>query len=229
MKRVLLIEDESNLRKLVKLNLDMDGYEVSCAEDGLMAIEMLEKAHYDIVILDLMLPKVSGLEVLSRLRLKQTELPVIITSARDTSSDRILGLKQGADDYLVKPYEIEELQIRMEKLLGRVQTKITGQDIQLFTFGPNTINFETYQASHANEQFELTQKEVLIMKLLVHKLNQVVSREEILRNVWGYDVFPSTRTVDNFISNLRKYFEEDIKQPRYIKSIRGIGYKLVQY
>ncbi len=225
--RILLVEDEVSLRKLVSLNLSMEGYEVETAENGQVALAKLDEAYYDLMILDLMLPKVSGLDVLTTLRLTNAKLPVIITSAKDSSSDRIQGLKEGADDYLVKPFEIEELVIRIQRLLERTQNQVTDPILESYTFGPNHINFETFVGETAQGKVELKQKELLILKFLIAKKNQVVSRQDILRKVWGYDVYPSTRTIDNFISSLRKYFEEDIKNPKYILSVRGIGYKFV--
>jgi len=225
--RVLLVEDEPSLRKLVSMNLRMEGYEVETAENGKVALDKLEEAHYDLMILDLMLPLVSGLDVLTTLRLTNSDLPIIITSAKDSSSDRILGLKEGADDYLVKPFEIEELTLRMQKLLERSQIPESDDLLDSYTFGPNTVDFKTFIANTRQGEIQLKQKEILILKFLISKKNQVVSRQDILRKVWGYDVYPSTRTIDNFISSLRKYFEEDIKNPTYIISIRGVGYKFV--
>jgi len=225
MTRILLVEDEVNLSKLIKLNLEFEGYEVDIATNGRMALDKVQSAHFDLIILDLMLPLLNGLDVLTAIRLNNTELPVIITSAKDTSTDRIAGLKVGADDYLVKPFEIEELILRIQKLLERSAAQTQDHIIDEYIFGSNKINFKTFSATNIDGQFEMKPKEVLIMKFLISKKNQVVSRQDILRNVWGYDVFPSTRTIDNFIANLRKYFEAQPRQPRYIKSIRGIGYK----
>ena len=228
MSKVLIIEDEPNLRNLLALNLDLEGYTTDIAKDGAEAISKLESAHYDIIILDLMLPKISGMDVLTKLRISNSTLPVIITSAKDTSSDRIEGLKKGADDYLVKPFEIEELLIRMQKLL--VRSKVSSAPLmEVYTFGKNKINFKAFVANNEQESFELSPKECMIMKFLISKEGEVVSRQDLLKNVWGYDVFPSTRTIDNFISNLRKRFEDDIKNPQYIISVRGIGYKFVYH
>lgn len=224
MKRVLLIEDEKSLRLLIKMNLELEGYEVDQAQNGKEALRMFENAYYDIAVLDLMLPKVSGIKVLEAIRVKNTTLPIIITSAKDTSSDRINGLKHGADDYLTKPFEIEELILRMQKLIDRTQAPVTAE-LETVNFGNNWINFKTQMAFNGEEEFELSIKECLIMKYLISKKNEVVSRQDILKNVWGYDVFPTTRTVDNFISVLRKYFEKEIKSPQHIKSVRGVGYK----
>jgi len=226
--RILLVEDEANLRQLIQLNLELDGYEVDLAADGKIALDKLGSAHYDLIILDLMLPKISGMDVLTKFRLVNAEIPVIITSAKDTSSDRILGLKSGADDYLTKPFEMEELLLRIHKLLERAQPQIIPKEIETYKFGDNLINFKTFTATNGSQSFELKAKEVQIMKYLISKKNDVVSRQDILRHVWGYDVFPSTRTIDNFIANLRKYFEPDVKNPVFIKSIRGIGYKFVE-
>ena len=223
---VLIVEDEKTLSQLIQMNLDLEGYTTDLAVDGAEALDKINSAHYDIVILDLMLPKISGMDVLSKIRLQHTDLPVIITSAKDTSSDRIQGLKEGADDYLVKPFEMEELLIRMQKLLSRIQPH-TVTEIESYEFGNNKINFSTFAATNGQETFELSSKECLIMKFLISKKGQVVSRQDLLKNVWGYNVFPSTRTIDNFISNLRKRFETDIKNPKHILSVRGVGYKFV--
>lgn len=224
MKRVLLIEDEKSLRLLLKMNLELEGYEVDQAQNGKEALKMFESAYYDIAVLDLMLPKVSGIKVLEAIRVKNNTLPIIITSAKDTSSDRINGLKYGADDYLTKPFEIEELILRMQKLIDRAKAPTTAE-LEVVKFGSNWINFKTQVAFNGEEEFELSIKECLIMKYLISKKNEVVSRQDILKTVWGYDVFPTTRTVDNFISVLRKYFEKEIKSPKHIKSVRGVGYK----
>jgi len=226
--RILLVEDEINLAKLVQMNLELEGFEVTIADNGLIALELLHNAHFDLMILDLMLPKVSGNEVLTKLRLTNVTIPVIITSAKDTSSDRIKGLKEGADDYLVKPFEIEELVLRIQKLLERAQTIPAPNELSDYRFGSNYIDFKTFRATNGSADFDLKPKEVQIMKYLISKKNIVVSRQELLRQVWGYDVYPSTRTIDNFIATLRKYFEPDVKHPVFIKSIRGIGYKFVE-
>jgi two-component system alkaline phosphatase synthesis response regulator PhoP len=224
--RILVVEDEINISKLVKLNLEMEGYEVNISANGKDALKQVEEAHYDLVVLDLMLPELDGIKVLQRLKLNFPLLPVIITSAKDTSKDRIKGLKAGAEDYLIKPYNLEELIIRIHKLLERFQEKDADLD-NVYKFGSNQINFSSYEAKGIDGTFQLTKKEILLLKMLIEKKNQVVSREEMLKNVWGYDVYPSTRTIDNFIMSLRKYFEVDPRNPEYILSIRGVGYKFV--
>lgn len=226
MKRVLLVEDEENLRKVIKLNLKIENFEVIEATDGVMAQKKLSQEHFDIMILDLMLPELSGMDVLKFTQLNNLSIPTIITSAKDSSSDRINGLKEGADDYLTKPFEIEELLLRMNNLLRR-SNKESAAIETTFVFGPNKVNFKSWQASRHDHSFELSQKEIQILRLLITRKNEIVSRQDILKNVWGYDVFPSTRTVDNFISSLRKHFEDDPKSPDFIKSVRGVGYMFV--
>lgn len=224
--RILIVEDEPNIAKLIKLNLELEGYEIDIVEDGLQAIEKVESAHFDLMILDLMLPKLNGMKVLQKIRLSHSNLPIIIASAKDSSSDRIEGLRAGADDYLNKPFQIEELILRVKNLISRSE-KAHKSDLKEYTFGKNKINFHQYTASGKSGEFRLTKKETLLLKLLIDNENEVVSRETMFKNIWGYDVYPSTRTIDNFILNLRKHFEEDPKHPKHFLSVRGVGYKFV--
>ena len=226
-KRILLVEDEKNLQVIIKLNLELEGWEVEVASDGKKALDKIQSAWYDLMVLDLMLPELSGMEVLDTVRLKNSDLPIIIISAKDTSTDRIEGLKSGADDYLNKPFEMEELSLRISKLLER-SAPVQREDLASYSFGNNKINFKTQMAQNADGEFQLSLKECLIMKCLIAREGEVVSRQELLKQVWGYDVYPTTRTVDNFVSALRKYFESNIKSPQHIISIRGIGYKFVK-
>ena len=227
MERILLIEDEDSLRKIVHLNLEMESYEVISIPDGEQALKRLSSEYFDLIILDLMIPKINGLDVLKSFRTKNPEIPVIIISAKDTSGDRILGLKTGADDYLSKPFEFEELLIRVQNLLKRKVKDPSTENEDEFNFGVNHVNFKTFEAFNSNGEFNLRPKEVFILRYLINNKNQVVSRQDILKAVWGYDVYPSTRTIDNFIASLRKHFEADPKNPQYIVSIHGIGYKFI--
>lgn len=224
MHRILVVEDEANIRKLLVLNLELEGFEVDTAVNGLEALEKVKQAYYDLMVLDLMLPEIDGMKVLQNIRLSHPSLPVIIVSARDTSTDRIQGLKSGADDYLVKPFNVEELVLRINKLINRqIDTNQNKQDI--YAFGECEINFDEYIIKTTKGQFKMTKKEALLLRLFIDHPNSVISREQMLKNVWGYDVFPSTRTIDNFILSLRKYFESDLKNPKHFHSIRGVGYK----
>jgi two-component system alkaline phosphatase synthesis response regulator PhoP len=224
---ILLVEDEENLQEALKLNLELEGYEISVASDGAEALRKVEQEYFDLLILDIMLPEIDGISVCETIRLKNTTLPILMLSARSSSADRVLGLKKGADDYLTKPFNLEELLLRIEKLIRKnkqLQDKPTGEEV--YRFGDNTVDFTAQEATNARgERFELSRKETMLLKLLIAHRNEVVSREKILQSVWGYQVFPTTRTIDNFILNVRKYFESDSREPRFFHSVRGVGYK----
>ena len=224
---ILIVEDEENLQEALKLNLELEGYVVSCAGDGLEALKRLEGEYFDLVIMDIMLPEIDGITVTETLRLQHNEVPILIVSAKSSSADRVLGLKKGADDYLIKPFNLEELFLRVQKLIEknkRITLKTTlGQH---YEFGGNHIDFKAQEAKNfKGESIPLSKKEVMLLKLLIENKNEVVSREKILQYVWGYQVFPTTRTIDNFILNFRKYFENDSRNPQYFHSARGVGYK----
>ena len=222
--RILLVEDEDQIRKLVKMNLQMEGYEVVEAVDGPQAMSLINQQHFDLILLDIMLPEINGFQICEQVRLRNKKVGIIMLSARDTTEDRILGLRLGADDYIAKPFNLEELLLRVQNLAKRSIEEKRSQ-LETYTFGRNSINFVTYQANGSNGVFQLTNKEVLLLQMLIEHKSEVVSRNQILQNVWGYDVYPSTRTIDNFIMAFRKYFEEDPKLPKYFHSIRGVGYK----
>lgn len=226
MQRILLVEDEEQIRKIVTMNLELEGYEVVTSDNGKKALQLIDSQHFDLLLLDIMLPEVSGLQICEQVRLKNAEVGIIIVSAKDTASNRVEGLKVGADDYLTKPFNLEELLLRVKNVLKRTSPD-EKEAINHFSFGGNTIDFTTYEASGQEGSFRLTRKEVLLLKMLVERANEVVSRKQILQNVWGYDVYPSTRTIDNFILNFRKYFETDPRNPQYFHSVRGVGYKFV--
>jgi len=154
------------------------------------------------------------------------DVPIIFLTAKDGSPDRIAGLKKGADDYLTKPFVLEELLLRVNNLIKRT-SKAPENTPEVYCFGGNEINFATYEAQGNPGHFTLTKKEAMLLKLLIDRRNEVVSRQQILQSVWGYDVYPSTRTIDNFILSFRKYFEKDPKQPEFFQSVRGVGYKFV--
>lgn len=227
-KRILLVEDEPSLLDLLKLNLEMEGSKVVGVKDGTEAIKRFKDEQFDIVILDIMIPGIDGLNVCENIRLKDDDIPILFLSAKNTVEDRIAGLKKGADDYLTKPFNLEELQLRINRLLVRKNSSTASaanHQIKEFKFGNNHINFENYEAVGVTGKITLTKKEALLLKLLIEHKNEVVSRERILQTVWGYTVYPSTRTIDNFILSFRKYFEEDPKNPKYINAIRGVGYR----
>ena len=221
--RILVVEDEKSIQEVLALNLQLEGYEVEVRGLGKEALQVMEQEHFDLIILDVMLPDISGLQVCESIRLKDDQIPIIIVSAKDTSSDRIKGLKSGADDYLIKPFNLEELQLRIVKLFQRSQ--LNAQEIKEFWFGENYVDLSSYYAKGVDGELELTNREALLLKLFIERKDEVLSRQQILQIVWGYDVYPSTRTVDNFVMALRKYFEKNPRQPIYFHSIRGVGYK----
>jgi len=222
--RILLVEDESSIREAIKLNLEMEGYETIPAADGKIALKHFKEQHFDLIILDVMLPEINGFQVCEQIRLTNLEVPIIFLTAKDTAMDRISGLKRGADDYLTKPFHLEELLLRVNNLIKRT-SKAPENTPEVFQFGDNKINFLTYEAEGIPGAFVLTKKEVMLLKLLIDRKNEVVSRQQILQSVWGYDVYPSTRTIDNFILSFRKYFEKEPKKPEFFHSVRGVGYK----
>ena len=224
---ILLAEDEENLQEALKLNLELEGYEVTVCGDGASAIKHVNQEYFDLIILDVMLPEVDGIMVCETIRLKNMDVPILMLSAKSTSADKVLGLKKGADDYMAKPFSLDELLLRIQKLIKksvRISTKQTVEEI--FIFGKNKVDFKASKAiNHLNEEIVLTKKEVMLLKLLVENKNEVVTREKILQAVWGYNVYPTTRTIDNFVLNFRKYFEIDSKNPQFFQSARGVGYK----
>lgn len=224
---ILLVEDEENLQEALKLNLELEGYEVTCAGDGAQALRSISEEYFDLIIMDVMLPEIDGISVTEHVRLNNNDTPILIVSAKGSSAEKVLGLKKGADDYITKPFNLEELLLRVKKLINknkRIQDKETiGEH---YRFGKNTIDFKAQSATnYRGETIELSRKESMLLKLLLENKNDVVPREKILQAVWGYNVYPTTRTVDNFILSFRKYFEEDSRNPRYFHSIRGVGYK----
>ena len=224
--RILLVEDEINIREVVKMNLELEGYEIVSTGNGREAIKLFHEQHFDLLILDVMLPEINGFQICEQVRLTNMEVPIIFLTAKDTTADRIGGLKKGADDYLTKPFNLEELLLRVQNLIKR-SVKSPENTPEIYRFGNNEVNFRTFEAFAKGKSFILTKKEAMLVKLLIDRQNEVVSRQQILQSVWGYDVYPSTRTIDNFILSFRKYFEEDPKNPKFFLSVRGVGYKFV--
>ena len=224
-KRILLLEDEKHLADTLKLNLELEGYNPVVVNDGQTAIAKFKEEKFDLAILDIMVPNIDGIGVAESIRLNDTKIPIMFLSAKGTAEDRVIGLRKGGDDYIAKPFNLEELLLRIKKLLARNEDTPVKTNMNEYSFGDNYINFDSYEAKGTNGSFSLTKKEALLLKLLIENKNEVVSREKILQTVWGYSVYPSTRTIDNFILAFRKYFEVDPKNPIHFKSLRGVGYK----
>lgn len=225
-KRILLAEDEEHLLEAIKLNLELEGYKVATANNGKKALQIFKEERFNLVILDVMMPEIDGFVVAETIRLENSDVPIMFLTAKNTNEDKISGLKKGADDYLTKPFNLEELILRVNNLVKR---SLKGDDLKEFNsykIGDKTIHFNSFELVNADESITpLTKKETMLLKLLIERRNDAVSREQILETVWNYDVYPSTRTIDNFILTFRKYFEPDPKNPVYFHSIRGVGYK----
>lgn len=222
--RILLVEDEKSLRETIQLNLELEGYETVSVADGREALNIYGNQHFDLILLDVMLPGIDGFKVCEQIRLSDTKTPIIFLTAKDTTQDRLQGLRLGADDYLPKPFHLEELLLRIRNVFKRTIPAIE-ESLTSYHFDKYSIDFKNYTAQTNLGEINLTKKETMLLKLLIDRKNDVVSRQEILQSVWGYDVYPSTRTIDNFILSFRKYFEKNPKEPVYFKSIRGVGYR----
>lgn len=226
--RILLVEDEEHLQNVIAMNLELEGYKVQIAATGNEGVKVFRGGRFDLVILDVMLPEMDGYTVCKTIRLENKQVPILFLTAKGSGADRIEGLKLGADDYLVKPFNLEELLLRVKNLLKRsiANETISVVDIKEVNIGSCKVNFKTFEIETVSGELNsLSKREMYLLKLLVEKEGQVVSREEILETIWGYEVYPSTRTIDNYILAFRKYFEPNPKQPQYFHSIRGVGYK----
>jgi two-component system alkaline phosphatase synthesis response regulator PhoP len=225
--RILLVEDEPSLSETIKLNLELEGYAVQTARDGKSALRHFKGERFNMVILDVMLPEMDGFTVCEAIRLENPSIPVLFLTAKNSGADRVYGLKIGADDYLTKPFNLEELLLRVQNLLRRSAKGPDAPLLNEYTIGDSKINFSQLEITRGKETIRMTRKEAMLLKLLIERRNEVVSREHILETVWGYDIYPSTRTIDNFIVSFRKYFEKDPSDPKYFQSVRGIGYRFV--
>lgn len=222
---ILLVEDEESLAKGLEYNLSEEGYIVDIAKDGKQAIKLFDKKEYDLIVLDIMLPYKNGFEVADYIRKKNPQMPILMLTARTSLDDRVKGLEVGADDYITKPFHLKELLLRIEGMLRRKSWYIKAVNKNpIYKFGNNEINFETLRCTHRKHDFQLTHFEAMLMKYLIENKGRIISRKELLENVWNLNPEVETRTVDIFISRLRKYFEEELSNPIYFKSVRSSGY-----
>jgi two-component system, OmpR family, alkaline phosphatase synthesis response regulator PhoP len=226
---ILLVEDEKNLLSAIKLNLELEGHEVIAFMNAEEAWFKFKGMQFNLIILDVTLPGMNGYELCTNIRKADKKTPILFLTSRSTPEDRISGLKLGADDYLGKPFHLEELLLRVKSLLKRSQPDGVANGEEEYHFGPCSINFKTYEViTKDGEPKELSKREIDLLKLLIERKNEVIPRELILKDVWGYDSIPSTRTIDNHIVTFRKYFESDPKSPIHFHSIRGVGYKFTE-
>lgn len=226
-KKILLVEDEEHLLKTILLNLELENYQVITATNGIDALKKFRSSGFDLIILDVMLPEMNGFDVCEEIRKENAQVPVLFLTAKGSSDDKVKGLKLGADDYLTKPFNLEELLLRVQILLKRYSVlNPASKSLEQYRFNDNVINFITYEINGVNGlKTEITKREIALLRLLIERKGEVISREEILDAVWGTEAFPSSRTIDNYIVAFRKYFEKNQKEPRHFHSIRGVGYK----
>lgn len=225
MHNILVVEDESGLLEMIQLNLELEGFNVTTCSNGRQALGFASRLdRFGLVILDVMLPEVSGLDICRAYR-QQSDVPILFLSAKGTTVDRIAGLKLGANDYLPKPFDLEELLLRVQVLLRTKEKQLTTTDT--LRIGDMEVVYATYEVRnlHTDERQLLTKREIELLQLFQSKQEEVVSRDEILSALWGNDQYPTGRTIDNYILNFRKIFERDPKNPHYFHSIRGVGYK----
>jgi two-component system, OmpR family, alkaline phosphatase synthesis response regulator PhoP len=226
--KLLLVEDETSLHDIIRLNFEIEGFEVISAFDGEEGVELFKTTQPDVVVLDIMMPKMNGFEVCNKIIAWDKKVPIIMLSARDQVQDRIHGLEGGADDYLTKPFHFKELLLRVNKMLERVKhVELDNTAVRTYTIGKAIIYFDSFKVKVGSESFDLTEKQINTLALLIENKNKVVSRTDILQKVWGYDTVPNTRTIDNIILLFRKIFEEPLGVA-YFKSIRGVGYMYIE-
>ena len=234
-KRILVVEDDPSLQKMLGMNLKADGYHVVCVGDGVDALEVIRNQRIDAVVLDVMLPVLDGFQVCTTMRLEGHKMPILFLTAKNSGPERVEGLKLGADDYLGKPFNVEELLLRLARLIEQSRRSIekdsvgsvgVALDIEVYKIGAGEVRFDKFQIkNHEGAIQQISKRESMLLKLLTSRVGDVVSREEILESVWGYSVYPSTRTIDNYLLGFRKYFEPNPKKPVYFHSVRGVGYR----
>ena len=225
--KILVVEDEPAILRGLQDNLRLEGFEVWTASDGESGYKLALEAKPDLMILDLMLPRMSGYEVCRKLRMSGMNTPILILTARSEETDRVLGLDLGADDYVTKPFSIRELLARVRALLRRAHPVLTAvaPAFDHLQFSGATLDFQKYEASKDGQPVELTRKEFGIVRFLASRPGVVIGRDELLNEVWGYDAYPSTRTVDNHIASLRAKLEPDAANPKHFLTVHGVGYK----
>ncbi|AKF92537.1 response regulator transcription factor [Brevibacillus sp. 7WMA2] len=230
MTKILVVEDEVSISKLIQFNLEKAGYEVITAFDGKQALTMAREEKPDFIILDLMLPYMDGLDVCKTLRQERINTPILILTAKEDELDKILGLELGADDYITKPFSPREVVARVKAILRRFNAKPEPdqekEEERQYSFGEIVIYPEKYEVFLRDEKVELTPKEFELLQYLASNVGRVLTRDQLLNAVWNYDFVGDSRIVDVHVSHLREKLEQDTKNPRYIKTVRGLGYKL---
>ncbi len=230
MPRILIVEDEEAMRNGLKDNLEFEGYETETAEDGKIGLSKINNNQYDLIIMDVMMPNLSGFEVCKKIRAAGNKTPVILLTARGEEIDKILGLELGADDYITKPFSVRELIARIKAVLRRTENtnvEISDKHDDFLILGRLKLDFVNYAAYENENEVSMTHREFELIKYLYSRKNQTVSRDDLLKNIWDQNVFTTTRTIDNFIVKLRQKMEEDPNHPKIILTVHGIGYKMI--
>ena len=225
---ILLVEDEIHLARGICFNLEEDGFRVSHFEAGERALPALEVEHFELIILDVMLPGMNGFEVCSQIRKLDARVPILMLTARSEDTDRVLGLESGADDYLTKPFNLVEFLLRVKGMLRRSSWYRPDPVEEGYIFGDNEVFLLSYRAKTAQGEIDLTEMEVRVLSLFFQKEGQIIPRGELLQSVWGYSSDTETRTLDNFIVRLRRYFEPDPAKPAHFQTVRGVGYRFIR-
>jgi DNA-binding response OmpR family regulator len=232
MTTILAVEDDPAILRGLSDNLRFEGYEVVTATDGETGYRLQRERQPDLILLDLMLPRMSGLELCRKLRSEGVQTPILMLTARSEEPDRVLGLDLGADDYVTKPFSVRELMARVRAILRRSQPGQEGVADSAglpheLRFGEAEIDFRSYEARVYGKPVEMTRKEFAVLRYLASRAGEVVTRDDLLNQVWGYESYPSSRTVDNHVAGLRAKLERDASQPEHIKTVHGVGYKFI--
>jgi len=227
MYHILVVEDELAMLTGIKDNLEFEGYTVDTADDGAKGLQKILSNQYNLIILDVMLPSMSGFDICKKARMENIDTPIIMLTAKGEVIDKVLGLELGADDYITKPFSLRELLARIKALLRRSKTEENLTDSENVIIGKLKVNFANYQAFSNGDEVKMSHKEFEFLHYLWNNKNKVVSRDNLLDNVWGTDYVPSSRTVDNFILKLRQKIETDPNQAKIILTVHGVGYKLL--
>lgn len=227
MKTIMLVEDDPDLLNGLRINLEAEGYSIIPISHGDLVLDEFNRSNVDLILMDIMLPGIDGLELCRRIRRQGSTVPILFLTARDQSDDKVEGLVAGGDDYITKPFDLNELTARIAGIFRR-QAWLAGGEKQTgdrYEFDGRWVDFASYRAGGPGGEADLTRKECMVMKYLTERPGQVVARDQLLDAVWGYHIYPTNRTIDNFILKLRKIFEDDPGSPVYLQTVRGVGYR----
>ncbi|MFQ3212838.1 MAG: DNA-binding response OmpR family regulator [Marivirga sp.] len=230
MSKILIVDDEAAMRMGIVDNLQFEGFETDEAENGAMALAKLGENSYDLVVLDVMMPQMSGFDVCKKMRQEKIEVPIIFLTAKGEEIDKVLGLELGADDYMTKPFSVRELSARIKAIIRRSSASSSTDQAneRMVNIGKLSVDFEHYIVKEGSTELKLSHREVEVLHFLWTNKSKTVSRDDLLQSIWQYDEFPTTRTVDNFILRLRQKVEYNPNEPKVILTVHGMGYKLIE-